>query len=533
MGRKLRKGQKGKKAHLVREDKILEHVHIPDILQFRRLCILRGVYPREIPKEHNSPFAAFHKKDLSMLNSDSMAWFIRDHTAWLNKYKKRLHRGEHYGVPEPAAPYAELIRSRYPTFADAVHELDDALTTVGLFAQMSGTKLIASERVAKCRRLMTEFHYYIARSRLLKLGFISFRGFHFEAAVEGEKVLWLIPHSFPIEDDSTVDYRVLLDFLELYEHLVGFVNARLFIQLGMKYPPTYDTAKWAQSFYIDAIVDSFPQPETAPAPAVVAEPASREGLDRMVAALAAPGEQGEDDESVQEDRSLFAGLVFTIHHGVPRDPVSFVIRALGGRVEWNEDSDDPAVTHTVIDRRPQIRHLSRVYVQPQWVFDCLNRRVLLELESPRGSYLPGQELPPHVSPWGAVEAPVEGIADDDDREMVAGGDDSDSEIDQEVQRAAREADYAAGIAAEIGAEERPRETVDKAELKARRREERTRLAAGQLPSVKKKLYDRLREKEQSKGKPKEAEDPQTEEIVLDEEALDNEEEEEEEEEKEE
>jgi pescadillo protein len=529
MGRKLRKGQKGKKSNLVREDKILEHVHIPDILQFRRLCILRGVYPREIPKEQNSPFAAFHKKDLSMLNNDSMAWFIRDHTAWLKKYKKRLHRGEHYGAAEPTAPYAELIRSRYPTFADAVRDLDDALTTVSLFAQMSGTNLIASERVVKCRRLMTEFHYYIARSQLLKFGFISFRGFHFEAAVEGEKVLWLIPHSFPIEEDSTVDYRVLLDFLELYEHLVGFVNARLFIQLGMKYPPTYDPEKWAQSFYIDAIVDSFPQPETAPARAVVAEPASREGLDRMVAALAAPGDQSEDEESAPESRGLFAGLVFTIHHSVPRDPVSLVVRALGGRIEWREASDDVAVTHTIIDRRPMTRHLSRVYIQPQWVFDCLNRRALVELEGPSGSYLPGQELPKHVSPWGAVEAGVEGIADDDEREMVAAGDDSDAEIDEEVKRAAREGDYAAGIAAETGGGDQTRETVDKNELKALRREERSRLAAGQLPSVKKKLYDQLREKEQERRRPREAEPSQTDEVVLDEEALDDEEEEEEEE----
>jgi hypothetical protein len=40
---------------------------------------------------------------------------------------------------------------------------------------------------------------------------------------------------------------------------------------------------------------------------------------------------------------------------------------------------------------------------------------------------------------------------DDDREMVAGGDDSDAEIDEKVQRIAREADDAAGIAAETGA----------------------------------------------------------------------------------
>jgi pescadillo protein len=122
----------------VREDEVLNRVSLPDIFEFRRVCILRGVYPREVPGEQNSPFSAFHRKDLSMINTDPMAFFIRDHAAWLRKSRKKLHRGESYDAPEPAAPYAELIRSRYPTFADAVRDLDDGLTTVALFAQIGG-----------------------------------------------------------------------------------------------------------------------------------------------------------------------------------------------------------------------------------------------------------------------------------------------------------------------------------------------------------------------------------------------------------
>jgi len=60
------------------------------------------------------------------------------------------------------------------------------------------------------------------------------------------------------------------------------------------------------------------------------------------------------------------------------------------------DVSDETITHQLADR-PKLNDMvvNRVYIQPQWIFDSINARKLLPVDS----YLPGSVLPPHLSPF--------------------------------------------------------------------------------------------------------------------------------------
>jgi len=99
---------------------------------------------------------------------------------------------------------------------------------------------------------------------------------------------------------------------------------------------------------------------------------------------------------------LFKNCVFFIGRENPTELLSLIILSGGGI--YGDDSDnssfhenDERITHYIVDRPAEIITMkdNREYVQPQWVFDCLNARRIL----PVSEYLPGKKLPPHLSPF--------------------------------------------------------------------------------------------------------------------------------------
>lgn len=108
---------------------------------------------------------------------------------------------------------------------------------------------------------------------------------------------------------------------------------------------------------------------------------------------------------------LFSKFIFYIGREVPLDILEFCILSCGGKIISEIAIDDlkindpeaykklnlSNITHQIIDRPKILQKVpGRTYVQPQWVFDSINKQELINVNE----YAAGETLPPHLSPWG-------------------------------------------------------------------------------------------------------------------------------------
>ncbi|CAK9212381.1 unnamed protein product [Sphagnum troendelagicum] len=453
------KRKEGNVAKYTTRNKALNRLQLK-LPEFRRLCILKGIHPREPKKKfegHNKTY--YHVKDINFLAHEPLLEKSRELKAYERKIKKaRAKRNEHLAdrleSNRPSYTLDHLVKERYPSFVDALRDLDDPLTMLHLFAVLpaDGAHKIPVSHTQTARRLALEWQALITRTHALRKCFVSVKGIYYQAEVGGQKVTWLTPHVLSQVLPSDVDFRVMLTFVEFYETLVGFVNFKLYHDLGLQYPPILDhrLEKAAAELFavmrdmaseavtdqvsdgkLDQVTDEHTEGEELSKRLAESQARLASFQDRMLVMEKEkgriPSETGEDArdaelakeaknlaEDEEEDaetkicKQLFKGLKFFLGREVPRESLLFVIRAFGGTASWEGegapfDESDESITHQIVDRPTKgHRFLSRDYLQPQWVYDCSNTRVIL----PGDLYLLGRVLPPHLSPF--VDNDVEG-----------------------------------------------------------------------------------------------------------------------------
>ncbi|KAL0255167.1 mRNA-binding ribosome synthesis protein nop7 [Diplodia seriata] len=475
--RKEKKGQSGAaKNYITRTQAVRKlQISLPD---FRRLCIFKGIYPREPRNKKKANKSASHSttfyytRDIQYLLHEPLLAKFRDHKALAKKISRALGRGEVGDAARleknltPRMTLDHVIKERYPTFVDALRDLDDCLSMLFLFANLPSTVAVPAKTIALCKRLTLEFEHYLIISHSLKKSFLSIKGIYYQATIQGQDILWLVPYKFVQRVTNDVDFRIMGTFVEFYTTLLGFVNFRLYNTVGLNYPPKFSKESDEQGGELGAFtlqgkaLGEQPAIEAAPAAngnAKVSE-AAQAAADK-VAKLSEPDAEMQDADEVDEadkptdaiDKfeatgedadvlpqpqassdeaaTLFDKFTVYLSRETPREPLEFILKSFGcKRVGWDAvlgdgayttNESDPAITHQIVDRpnipvptlpeseingaeangtqrlRPGTRVPGRTYVQPQWVWDCINQGRLLRPDL----YAPGATLPPHLSPW--------------------------------------------------------------------------------------------------------------------------------------
>lgn len=428
------------------------------LADFRRLCILKGVYPVE-PKNKSKLSGAntrrktyFFTRDIQFLMNEDILfkfWEFKVFVRRLARAKGRhdLEKFQHVLDNKPFYRLDSVVKERYPRFIDALRDCDDALSMCFLFAMFPKSRNRPDDLVDLSRKLTLEFMHYVIQSRSLRKVFISIKGYYYQAEIMGQTITWIVPHQFVIDRVSNVDLNVMKTFTEYYITLLGFINYKLFKSINAVYPPQLVTdsikditQRTKQSLESRAIAKKRKVNPVHKGEDSSDEDVEEESRDDLIAALNksiktlenksvtnvenedqqpdvfedyADKEKTEGDdkndqrltfEEVLALEKLFSGMKFFLNREVPRESLTFVIRSFGGQVSWDKnlfpgatyDETDPTITHQIVDRSNiDKRHLDRVYIQPQWVYDCVNMRALL----PTNEYLIGATLPPHLSPF--------------------------------------------------------------------------------------------------------------------------------------
>ncbi|GAA5890061.1 hypothetical protein JCM6882_009215 [Rhodosporidiobolus microsporus] len=294
-----KKGEAGASKNYITRNQAIKKLQCT-LGDFRRLCILKGIYPREprnrkkANKGSSAPASFYYAKDIQYLLHEPVLHKLREHKAFAKKLSKAIGRKE-WGLAknlEEAKPTYRLdhiIKERYPTFVDSLRDLDDALSLIVLFAALPATTSIPASIISNCARLAAEWQLYVLRTRSLRKVFLSIKGIYFQAEVQGQTITWLVPYMFTQNIPSDLDYRIMLTFLELYQTLLGFAFFKLYTDINLVYPPK-----------LDAVLDE----NGAGIGALLLEEAGARGLvvDRTADELAAAEAAGEEGVKVEKKR---------------------------------------------------------------------------------------------------------------------------------------------------------------------------------------------------------------------------------------
>ncbi|KAK4555147.1 mRNA-binding ribosome synthesis protein nop7 [Recurvomyces mirabilis] len=409
MGKIKKKGTSGNAKNYITRSQAVRKLQI-SLQDFRRLCIFKGIYPREprskkrASKSSTPSTTFYYTKDIQYLLHEPLLNKFRDQKALAKKISKALGRNEVSDAARleknltPRIRLDHIIKERYPTFVDALRDLDDALSMLFLFANLPSTSEVPAKTIAKCQRLTLEFEHYLIRTHTLRKSFLSIKGIYYQATIQGQDILWLVPYKFVQRTAGDIDFRIMGTFVDFYTTLLGFINFRLYTGIGLVYPPRLDARSEEQgaelaAFHLEGQADGKQEVMAGEIMDTDTNAKAQAEADKMLALSGADAEDVEKEELEEAEEKaastaldqfasldpsadallqpsltadaesagqLFEPFTFFLSRETPRHPLEFILKSFGcKRVGWDTSlgepgaycpEDDKRITHQVVDR---------------------------------------------------------------------------------------------------------------------------------------------------------------------------------------
>ncbi|EER45177.1 pescadillo development protein [Histoplasma capsulatum H143] len=404
MGKIKKKGTSGQAKNFITRTQAVRKLQI-SLPDFRRLCIFKGIYPREPRNKKKASKSAtpsttfYYTRDIQYLLHEPLLKKFREQKALSKKIARALGRGDVGNAARleknnaPKLSLDHIIKERYPTFIDALRDLDDALSLLFLFANLPSTTSVPSKTITLCQRLCHEFQHYLIATNSLRKSFLSIKGIYYQATILGQDIMWLVPYRFVQRVTGDVDYRIMSTFVEFYTTLLGFVNYKLYTSIGLVYPPKFDKSSDERGAELAAFtlegryfgevhkaIETSQQPNGSAEKVATTSKELQAKVDNILEKTqldTEPTDQSTEDRednteaidkfepiapeadslpqpqiSGDEAGSLFATFTFYISREAPRAPLEFLLRSFGcKRIGWDSVLGDGAFTHDELDAR--------------------------------------------------------------------------------------------------------------------------------------------------------------------------------------
>ena len=126
----------------------------------------------------------------------------------------------------PRCSLSSVIKESYPTFIDALRDMDAALCLISLFANFPQDLALEleSKAIEMANKLYKEWMTYCTVAQCFKKAFFSIKGIYYQVEIMGQNITWVAPFQFNQRLPFDIDYKVIGTFSFKSAKLQGYLS---------------------------------------------------------------------------------------------------------------------------------------------------------------------------------------------------------------------------------------------------------------------------------------------------------------------